>query len=65
MDDRLTQLEILYSNQSLTIEQISSEIFQQQQELTALKLQIKHLEDKIESMEDAGEIGGQERPPHY
>ena len=65
MEDRLTKLEELYSVQTHTIGQMSTEMFQQQQEITVLKLQLKALEDQLESMDAAGEIGGQERPPHY
>jgi uncharacterized coiled-coil protein SlyX len=63
MDDRLTKLEILYSDQSRTIEEMSSEMFQQQKEIAALKRQLVELQAKLENPEN--EIGGHERPPHY
>jgi len=63
MHDRLTRLEELYANQTQTIEQMSQEMFAQQQEITSLKRQLKILAEKVEASE--GEIGGNERPPHY
>ena len=65
MEDRLNKLEELYSMQVYTIEQMSSEMYQQQKELVALKIQLKQMEDKVEAMDASGEMGGQERPPHY
>ena len=63
MEDRLNKLEILYSDQSQTIEEMSGEMFQQQKEITQLKLQIEELKERMDSSAD--EIGGNERPPHY
>jgi uncharacterized coiled-coil protein SlyX len=63
MEDRLTKLEMLSSEQSKTIEEMSGEMFQQQKEITQLKLQIEELKERVDS--SAGEIGGNERPPHY
>lgn len=63
MNERLTRLEELYANQTQTIEQMSQEMFAQQQEITSLKHQLKILAEKIEA--SGGEIGGDERPPHY
>jgi len=63
MEDRLNKLEILYSDQSKTIEEMSGEMFQQQKELTRLKLQIEELKEQMEG--SSNEVGGHERPPHY
>jgi len=63
MDERLTKLEILYSDQSKTVEDMSAEMFQQQKEISALKQQVEELKERIDS--SGGEIGGNERPPHY
>ncbi|MBI9020510.1 MAG: SlyX family protein [Verrucomicrobia bacterium] len=63
MEDRLIKLEMLYSNQSKTIEEMSGELFQQQNEITQLKLQIEELREQMEA--SSNEIGGHERPPHY
>lgn len=63
MEERLTRLEELYSNQTHTIEEMSREMFQQQREIAALKQQVDELRTKLENPEN--EIGGHERPPHY
>jgi len=63
MEDRLTKLEMIYSDQSQTIEEMSGEMFQQQKEITQLKFQIEELKEQMEA--STNEIGGNERPPHY
>ena len=63
MDDRLTKLEMLYSDQGKTIEEMSGEMFQQQKEIAGLKLQIEELKEQLDA--SSNEIGGNERPPHY
>lgn len=63
MEDRLNKLEMLYSDQNKTIEEMSGEMFQQQKEIAELKSQIEELKEQMES--SASEIGGTERPPHY
>ena len=63
MDDRLNKLEMLYSDQSKTIDEMSGEMFQQQKEIAQLKRELEELREKVES--GGVEIGGQERPPHY
>lgn len=63
MEDRLTKLEELFSNQTHTIEQMSLELFQQQKEILALKQQIEELKERVDA--SSNEIGGHERPPHY
>ena len=63
MEDRLTKLEELFSNQTHAIEQMSLEMFQQQKEIAALKKQLGELGEKLDN--SGNEIGGQERPPHY
>ena len=63
MEDRLNKLEMLYSDQSQTIEEMSGEMFQQQKEITQMKLQIEELKEQMEA--SSNEIAGNERPPHY
>ncbi len=63
MESRLTKLEELYSIQTHAIEHMSAEMFQQQKEITQLKRQIEELRERLDS--SGGEIGGNERPPHY
>lgn len=63
MDARLTKLEILYSDQSRALEEMSGEMFQQQKEISQLKRELEELKERMDS--SSGEIGGHERPPHY
>ena len=63
IENRLTKLEMLYSDQCQTIEEMSGEMFQQQKEITQLKCQFEELKEQMEAA--TSEIGGNERPPHY
>jgi len=63
MEDRLTKLEMLYSEQSQIIDEMSTEMFQQQKEIAQLKRNFEELKERMDS--SSGEIGGHERPPHY
>ncbi len=63
MENRLNKLEMLYSDQSQTIEAMSGEMFQQQKEIAQLKRQLDELKEQLEA--SSNEIGGNERPPHY
>ncbi|MDH3346200.1 MAG: SlyX family protein [Kiritimatiellaceae bacterium] len=65
MEDRLTKLEMLYADQSRMVEEMSAEMYQQQQDIVRLTRKVLELENKIESMDASNEIGGNERPPHY
>ncbi len=65
MDDRLTRLEMLFSEQGKMLEDLSAELFRQQQDATRLKLQIKQLEEKLAAVSEPNNLGGHERPPHY
>ena len=65
MEDRLTKLEMLYSDQCRMVEEMSAEMYQQQQDIVRLTRKVLELENKIESMDASNEIGGNERPPHY
>jgi uncharacterized coiled-coil protein SlyX len=65
MEDRLTKLEILYSDQGRMLEDLSREMYQQQVEVKRLTARIELLEEKLTAVSEANEIGGHERPPHY
>lgn len=65
MDDRLTRLEELFSNQTHAMEQMSLEMFQQQKEISQLRQQLDVLKEKLEDASSGNDIAGHERPPHY
>jgi uncharacterized coiled-coil protein SlyX len=65
MEDRIIQLETLVAMQDQTLVQLSKEIYRQQQELKKQDLRLIQLEQKIEQIKEAPEIGGNEKPPHW
>ncbi|HNX53165.1 MAG TPA: SlyX family protein [Pontiellaceae bacterium] len=65
MEDRLIKMEMLYSDQSRMLEDLSQEMYQQQVEIKRLTARIKLLEEKTASISESNNIGGHERPPHY
>lgn len=65
METRLNKLEILYSDQTQMLADLSNEMYQQQQDIIQLTRRIVELEEKLDAHGSANEIGGNERPPHY
>jgi uncharacterized coiled-coil protein SlyX len=65
MEKRIIQLETLSALQDETIAALNQEIFRQQQDLTRLQRRLSALEKKIEDVSQPGQIGGNEKPPHY
>ncbi|MFA6172326.1 MAG: SlyX family protein [Kiritimatiellales bacterium] len=65
MENRLNKMEMLYLDQSRMLEDLSAEMFQQQQEARRLTARIKLLEEKLAAVSESNHIGGHERPPHY
>lgn len=65
MDDRLTKLEMLFSEQGRMLEELSAEMYQQQLEVKRLTARVKLLEEKLAAVTEPNNIGGHERPPHY
>jgi uncharacterized coiled-coil protein SlyX len=65
MEDRLTKLEILYSEQSRMLEDLSAELYQQQKEVRLLTRRLELAEEKLAALEEPNGIRGSERPPHY
>ena len=65
MEERLIQLEMLFSEQGRMLEALSAEMFQQQQEIKRLTARVELLEEKLTAVSEANSIGGHERPPHY
>lgn len=65
MEDRLTKLEMLYSDQCRMLEDLSKEMYQQQVEVKRLTARIKLLEKKLSAVSESNHVGGHDRPPHY
>lgn len=65
MDERLTKLEMLFSEQGKMQEELSTEMYQQQLEIKRLTARVALLEEKLTAVSETNDIGGHERPPHY
>jgi uncharacterized coiled-coil protein SlyX len=66
MEERIIQLETLLTLQDATIAGLNTEIYRQQQDLSALQRRLETLENKLQDVQSKEEeIGGNERPPHY
>ena len=66
---RIENLEILAMEQENTVETLSREVHQQQQQIQALEVQIRFLKEKIDSISKeellAPEPQDEAPPPHY
>jgi len=65
MEERLIKLETISALQDETISKLNGEIFQQQQDIARLRRRIGELERRLNELAEPGEIGGNEKPPHY
>lgn len=67
MQDRLTELEIRYTDMELTIESLQDTLFRQQRQLTAMSHRIEDLEARLRSAAQADILSPAEEPPppHY
>ena len=65
MEERIIKLETLSALQDDTIGTLNQEIFRQQQDILQLTRRIAALEKKFAEFDQPGEIGGNEKPPHY
>ena len=62
MEERLIELELRSSEQQRLLEDLSSVLHAQQQELDKLRAEVKSLRARLE---DTPEIGPAEKPPHF
>jgi len=67
MTDRLTELEIRYTDMEMTVESLHDTILQQQQTIDALSLKLEELESRLKSasVPDILPPGEEPPPPHY
>jgi SlyX protein len=65
LEDRLTELEIRYTHQTDTLEQLSGVVLRQERALEALRAELKELRARQSSAESPGEKPPHEPPPHY
>jgi SlyX protein len=63
---RITRLETLAAEQDRAVNELSAEVFRQQQELTGLRRELEQLRQKLEEgSKTASGPAEAERPPHY
>ena len=66
MNKEITDLQSRLAFQEDTIEQLSLNLSQQQNQINSLEVAIKHLLTQVRSLTPSeGEEGGHEMPPHY
>ena len=65
MEKRINQLEALSALQDETLTALNQEVFRQQQDIVRLQRRVDTLEKKLAEFDQADEIGGNEKPPHY
>lgn len=65
VDDRLTELELRYTEQQHLLEELSSVLRAQQQALDILEARLSLLQKRVESDPGITDAHAQERPPHY
>ena len=64
--DRITRLEETIAHQSLTIEEMSSEIATQWKTIDQMQIKLERLVEQFRALEDATlEAPSVTRPPHY
>ncbi|MCU0683117.1 MAG: SlyX family protein [Polyangiaceae bacterium] len=65
LEERITELEIRYTHQTDTIEQLSGVLLRQERALEALRAELKELRARQLAAESPGEKPPHEPPPHY
>ncbi|HEY8208935.1 MAG TPA: SlyX family protein [Myxococcaceae bacterium] len=66
MEERITELELRFTEQERLLQELSGVLFSQQRELDALRAQVARLEKKLQA--EPGLVdpsGDKEPPPHY
>ena len=63
MNKVIDELQTRITFQEDMIEKLNQRVIEQQNELDELQIKLKHLNEKIRSMDQHG--NGHERPPHY
>lgn len=66
MEERITELELRFTEQERLLQELSGVLFAQQRELDALRAQVVQLEKKLQA--EPGLVdpsGDNDPPPHY
>ncbi len=65
MEERLTELELRYMQQSDLVEQLNTELVKSNETIDLLQKRVRRLERQVEEMTNSHEKPGNEKPPHY
>lgn len=65
MEERITELELRFTEQERLLQELSGVVFAQQRELDALRAEVAHLGKKLQAEPGLVDAGEKERPPHY
>jgi len=65
MEERITELELRFTEQERMLQELSSVLFAQQRELDALRAQVANLEKKLQAEPGLVDASEKDRPPHY
>lgn len=64
-DKRLNDLEMRMVFQDRLLEELNAALLEAHQEIVRLQGQLGVVNARIDSMGSGGEVGGNEKPPHY
>ena len=66
-EDRVTQLEMLFSEQEYTVETLNTIVTEQARTIELLSAQLQALKDQLQEIKHQvpGSSAGDEKPPHY
>ncbi len=65
MEERLTELELRYMQQSDLVELLNTELVKSNETIDLLQKRVRRLERQVEEMTNAHDKPGNEKPPHY
>ena len=64
-DERLTELEIRFTEQQRLLQELSDVVYAQQRTIDLLEAQLQVFRKKLEAEPGLVDAGQQEKPPHY
>ncbi|HVE84603.1 MAG TPA: SlyX family protein [Myxococcales bacterium] len=65
MEDRITELELRFTEQERLLQELSGVLFSQQRELDALRAEVAHLRQKLAAEPGLVDAAENDPPPHY
>jgi SlyX protein len=65
MEERITELELRYTEQQAALQALSDVVYAQGKTLDALRIELDQLRRRMEAEPGLVDARGDERPPHY